>query len=738
MSADGQTVFRVLALDDEPGMLTLYRDILCVEAEEASVLEALFSAPEGAPDPGQDRPQFEVTLCAQAEAAVDRVREALEQGRPFAVALMDVRLAEGPDGIWAAEKVRAMDRDVEIVMVTAYADVTLRELNLRIPPPEKLLFLHKPFRPQELRQLATSLCSKWNTESQLRELNATLTQRVAASTRELNEANEQLRRDIEERAQVMRRLQASEERYRVLFEEDITGNFVAGPDGIIQNCNESFARLFGYASAQEARAFDFRSLESAQGDSGPLLDLARDGRKLRDLELVYRKGSASPVQLIGSLDGVLGPDGGLKEIRGYFHDVTERRKLEEQLRQAQKMEALGTLAGGIAHDFNNILGVIMGYAEIVLTGAAKDPGLERRVREILAAGSRARDLVNQILNFSRQAPQERHSLKLAPLIKEALKLLRSSLPANIAMRTDLRTEDDLVLADPTQVHQILLNLCGNAAHAMRESGGGLDVVLTGASEPGGPPLPAGLGDDRFYLRLTVRDTGHGMPPDVQERIFDPFFTTKKPGEGTGMGLAVVHGIVKRHDGAVTVESEPGKGTAFHVFLPRAQALERPVEAAEPVLLPTKGRILFVDDEKPLVDIGREMLEGFGFEVVARTSSVEALEAFRHRSRDFDLVLSDQSMPNMTGVELAREILRIREDIPIVLCTGFSEGLSLERLRSMGIADCIMKPLLKRQLVECVGRLLRRGGEPKAAKAGKAGKGGGKKPSGRSRRAPRNT
>jgi PAS domain S-box-containing protein len=735
LSADGQTVFRVLALDDEPGMLTLYRDILCVEAEEASVLEALFSASGVAPAAAQERPRFEVTLCAQAQAAVDRAREAREQGSPFAVALMDVRLAEAPDGIWAAEQVRAMDRDVEIVMVTAYADVTLRELNLRIPPPEKLLFLHKPFRPQELRQLAISLCSKWDTERRLRELNATLTQRVAAATHELNAANERLRRDIEERAQVMHRLQASEERYRQLFEEDITGNFLAGPDGVVQDCNQAFARLFGYASPREARGFDCRALESAQGQDGTLLDMVRHGHRLRDLELVFRKGTAAAMQLIGGLDGVFGADGALKEIRGYLHDVTERRRLEEQLRQAQKMEALGTLAGGIAHDFNNILGVMMGYAEIILNGAARDPGLERRVREILAAGSRARDLVNQILNFSRQAPQERHSLKLTPLIKEALKLLRSSLPANIAMRTDLRSEDDLVLADPTQVHQILLNLCTNAAHALREGGGELEVVLADAAEPGGPPLPADLGDGRFYLRLTVRDTGHGMQPEVLERIFDPFFTTKKPGEGTGMGLAVVHGIVKRHDGAVGVESEPGKGTAFHIFLPRAEALERPAAAAEPVLLPTRGRILFVDDEKPLVDIGREMLEGFGFEVVARTSSVEALEAFRHRARDFDLVLTDQSMPNMTGVELAREILRIRQEIPIVLCTGFSEGLSLERLRSMGIADCIMKPLLKRQLVECVGRLLRRGGEGGSATGGR---GGAKKASARSRRAPRNT
>ncbi|WP_324350124.1 MULTISPECIES: response regulator [Desulfovibrio] len=733
MSVDGQTVYRVLALDDEPGMLTLYRDILCVEAEEASVLEALFSRPGETPDAGQDRPRFEVTLCSRAEEAVARAGEAQAEGRPFAVALMDVRLAEGPDGVWAAERLRGMDQNVEIVMVTAYADVTLRELNLRIPPPEKLLFLHKPFRAQELRQLAISLCSKWHTENKLRELNETLLQRVEERTRELNGANEQLRRDIAERAEVMARLRMSEERYRVLFEEDITGNFVAGPDGAILDCNESFAHLFGYASAREARGFDFSSLEFERGDAASLLDLACSGRRLRNLELVYRGRGREPVFLIGSFDGVLGSDGELREIRGYFYDITERRALENQLRLAQKMEALGTLAGGIAHDFNNILGVMMGYAEIVLSRAGNDPGLERRVGEILSAGSRARDLVDQILNFSRQGPQERQSLKLGPLIKEALKLLRSSLPANVAIRTDLRAREDLVLADPTQVHQILLNLCANAAHAMRQGGGILTVALADADEPGGPVPAEGLGDARFFLRLSVSDTGHGMPPEVQERIFDPFFTTKKPGEGTGMGLAVVHGIVKRHDGAVSVTSEPGQGTAFHVFLPRAATLERPEAAEEPVLLPVKGRVLFVDDEKPLVDIGREMLEGFGFEVVARTSSVEALEAFRYRPDDFDLVLSDQTMPNMTGVELAREILRIRPDIPIVLCTGFSEGLSYEHLRSLGIADCIMKPMLKRQLVECVSRLLSRGGEKSGS--------GGKRRGGinvRGRRAPRST
>ena len=294
-------------------------------------------------------------------------------------------------------------------------------------------------------------------------------------------------------------------------------------------------------------------------------------------------------------------------------------------------------------------------------------------------------------------------MMLGPLIKEALKLLRSSVPTSVDIVTNLEVENDKVMVDPTQMHQILLNLCGNASFAMKETGGVLSVSLSDVSPEDEIIPPEDLGKPERFVRLTVSDTGPGIDPEVADRVFDPFFTTKKQGEGTGMGLAMVHGIVKRHDGYLELENKPGQGATFHVFLPKSSAMERPILETQAELVFREGRILFVDDEKPLTDIGKEMLESCGFEVVTRTSSIEALEAFRYRADDFDMVITDQTMPNMTGMEFAREILKIRPNMPIILCTGFSDAISYERMSDIGIGDFIMKPILKQDLVAAIGR-----------------------------------
>ncbi|WP_029894590.1 ATP-binding response regulator [Desulfohalovibrio reitneri] len=693
------TTYRILAVDDEEGFLALYRDILCLEEEETTLLSALQeSSDEAGPAPARQR--FDLTLCRSGEEAVERMREAVDQGEAFVVALVDVRLGSGMDGVETAQRLREMDELLEIVVVTAYNDISLSELNRRIQPPERLLYLQKPFRPQELRQLALSLCTKWQAELQYRDLNSILWETVEDRTAELNGANEQLRRDIAERQRMLEQLARSEERYRLLFEEDITGNFTASPDGRVLECNEAFARAFDFPSAEEAKGFSVLDvpLEGLEGRSLP--GVLREQGSLRGLETSLRRDSGR-VDLIASFNGVFNGAGELVEIRGYFYDITERRELEEQLRLAQKMEALGTLAGGIAHDFNNILGVILGYAEIVLEGAEKGSGLARRVGEIVTAGHRARDLVNQILNFSRQAGQERNPLHVTPLVKEALKLLRSGLSASIDMRTSFRTNDDLVEADPTQLHQILLNLCANAAHAMSEEGGRLEVELAdeelGESER--TDLPAGR-----YLRLTVRDTGHGMEPEVLERIFDPFFTTKKPGEGTGMGLSVVHGVVASHQGGVEVESALGGGTAFHVFLPKAEGVAAPADAESPGIILPPARVMLVDDEAALVDVGLEMLASLGLEGVGCQTGGEALERLRSGER-VDVLLTDQNMPGMTGLQLAEESRRLRPDLPVLLCTGFSETISEEAMRQVGVTDCLMKPLLSAKLAEGLSQVL---------------------------------
>ena len=392
-------------------------------------------------------------------------------------------------------------------------------------------------------------------------------------------------------------------------------------------------------------------------------------------------------------------------------DITKRKQAEKEtetlqmrLQQAQKMEAVGTLAGGIAHDFNNILSAIIGYTEIALDDVKKETLLHSNLKEVFKAGRRAKDLVKQILAFSRQSEQERQRLQVKYLTKEALKLLRSSLPTTIEIRQDIQS-DSVVLADPTQIHQVLMNLCTNAGSAMQEKGGVLDVKLKDVEldtefTSRHPDLKPGL-----YVNLTVSDTGHGMSPKVLERIFDPFFTTKEKGEGTGMGLSVVHGIVKSYGGTITAYSEPGKGSTFNVFLPVTEAKAESEKKKEGTIPKGKERILCIDDEQVLVDLGKQMLESLGYKVTAKTSSVEALKLFKSQPDMFDLIITDMTMPSMTGEELAKEVLAIRPDIRVILCTGFSAKIDKEKAKSIGIRAFVMKPILKQQMAETVREVL---------------------------------
>ncbi|MDT8285325.1 MAG: ATP-binding protein, partial [Thermovirgaceae bacterium] len=386
-------------------------------------------------------------------------------------------------------------------------------------------------------------------------------------------------------------------------------------------------------------------------------------------------------------------------------DITFQKRLESQLQQVQKMEAIGTLAGGIAHDFNNILGAIMGYAEMALLDASEEHKVRYCVDQVLKASYRAKDLVKQILAFSRQSDQEKRPLQITPIVKETLKMLRAFIPATIEIRHRLEADSAIVEADPTHIHQILMNLSTNAQYAMHDKGGILEISLRTVDL--NPDEAAGHADLKpgSYLELSVSDTGDGMDPETRERIFDPYFTTKKKGVGTGMGLAVVHGIVKDHRGAITVQSELGKGTQFDVFFPIA---DKPVKAAGNEFKPLPGgteHILLVDDEEPLVRLVKGMLEKLGYRVSARSSSLEALEAFRAHPDRFDLVITDMTMPNMTGEILAQKLMAVRPSIPVVLCTGYSERVTDTKVKSLGIRELIMKPILIREMAFTLRRIL---------------------------------
>ena len=390
-------------------------------------------------------------------------------------------------------------------------------------------------------------------------------------------------------------------------------------------------------------------------------------------------------------------------------ELNERKKAEEakkdletRLHQAQKMEAIGTLAGGIAHDFNNVLYPIIGFAEMTMDIVPEEGEVRKNLNEILVAAERAKDLVQQILTFSRQQEIKPRPLQIQPLLKEALKLIRSTTPSSISMIQNIDETCGPILADPSQIHQIIMNLCTNAYHAMRQQGGVLEISLAEVQMESGKNERAFQCEPGLYLRLTVRDTGHGIEPKIIDRIFDPYFTTKPPGEGTGMGLAMVHGIVKNYGGEITVFSQPEQGTIFKVFLPRLREKIVETEILEKKTGLGQGeRVLFIDDEDQVIRMVKQMLERLGYEAVVKKDSTEALEEFRRHPDDYDLVITDQTMPNITGLELSKKLLKIRADIPIILCTGFSEIINEEQAQAAGIRKFIMKPITKKALAQII-------------------------------------
>ena len=384
----------------------------------------------------------------------------------------------------------------------------------------------------------------------------------------------------------------------------------------------------------------------------------------------------------------------------------DKKKFESQLIQSQKMEAIGTLSGGIAHDFNNILGSILGYTELSILGVPEGSKLKKNLTEVFKAGKRAKTLIQQILAFSRKQELEQKPLQLKYIVKESLKLLRSTLPTDIEIKEDIAKDVGVVNADPTQMQQVIMNLCTNAGHAMQKEGGVLTVGLANVELDDIAAAQYVNINPGPYLRFSVSDTGDGITPDVKERIFEPYFTTKAPGAGTGLGLSVVHGIVKSHGGTITVYSEQGKGSTFHVYLPLIQeeAIKPEMDEQAPILTGNE-RILFIDDEPTLVEIGTLMLDRLGYKVTTRTSSIEALELFREKPNKFDLVITDMTMPKMTGDKLAQELMKIRPDIPIIICTGYSGRISEEKAIGMGIKALVMKPLMMRDIANTVRKVL---------------------------------
>jgi PAS domain S-box-containing protein len=504
------------------------------------------------------------------------------------------------------------------------------------------------------------------------------------------------------RRQAEQSLRESEERYRDLFEHANDLIYTHDLAGHFTSINRMGEQTTGYTRDEVLRMNLLALVAPEHQALARQLLASHCGGTLSntyELDIVAKSGRRVTLEVSTRLTSRAGHP---LEVQGMARNITERHLLEAQLRQAQKMEAIGTLASGIAHDFNNILAAILGYSELTLAVVPPASRAWQHLQRVLAAGVRAKELVQQILIFSRQTEQARQPLQLAPLVAEALVLLRAALPATIELRQELADNLSTVVADPTQIHQVLLNLCTNAAHAMRDTGGvltvGLDTYESVANMPAGAPcLPPGS-----YVRLTVQDTGHGMPQALLERIFEPFFTTKDVGEGTGLGLAVVHGIIVNHGGTIQVDSAPGHGTTFTVYLPRSDQVTAPA-GLPPEAVPTGHEcILFVDDEDMLARLGQAALERLGYEVVVCTSGREALNTFQAAPERFALVITDHMMPRMTGVDLTHALRRIRPALPIILYTGSRDFITAEKARALGIDAFCMKPLLLPDL----GRLVR--------------------------------
>ncbi|MCK5056063.1 MAG: response regulator [Candidatus Aminicenantes bacterium] len=509
-------------------------------------------------------------------------------------------------------------------------------------------------------------------------------------------------------------LQATEKRYRDLFEGSLDMVFISTKDGKFLDINPIGVDLLGYPSKEEIMAVDI-SKDIYYSPENRAIFLKEIGKKgfVKDYELILKKKEGEKITVLLTASVVADKKGDIGAISGIIRDITEKKKLQQQLEQSQKMEAIGTLAGGIAHDFNNILGVISGYLDLTIDELEKDTTVRQNIEQVIASTNRAKDLVKQILAFSRQDSRELKPLRIGIIIREALKLLRSTLPATIEIRQGIEPDSDIVLAEPTQIHQVIMNLCTNAAFAMRETGGILDVSLREVQLDEESAAAYNHIKPGRYFRLSVGDTGHGIEPALLKRIFDPYFTTKKPGEGTGMGLAVIHGIVKSLSGEITVYSEPGQGATFHVLLPTAEetaeeAIEQETgEQGEDALSGKGERILLVDDEPLLVVVGQRLLELLNYRVTTATNGIEALEIFKSRADQFDLVITDYTMPKMTGLQLSKGLKKIRPGIPIILCTGFSETVTADHIKGLGIQKLLIKPIDRKGMAQAIREALKK-------------------------------
>ena len=644
---------RILIVEDHPGQLDTLLELMKEEG-------------------------YVVVGCSTANEA-----RAQAERNTFGVAVLDLQLPDAT-GIQLLEYLKQKNPDIRVIINTAFATLGSAKEAVNLGA---FAYLEKGGSPVRLLEQVRRAV-----QQQLAQYTKNLETVIGERTTELQEREEQFRQLVEHIQEVFWMVSSDESRlfYVSPIYEAIWG----------RTCESLYQDPSSLWKAVHEK--DQERIQAARRAVGQK-DFHEEFRiMLPDGSLRWVRARTFPIR---------NAKGEVIRIAGVAEDLTEHKRIEEALtkserhfRQSSRMEAIGTLAGGIAHDFNNILTAILGYTELALATVPKHSRTQRNLQEVMTAGHRAKHLVQQILTFSRQPGPGKRSIPLHPIVREALKLLRATIPSTITIQHSIKTEASIV-ADPTQIHQVLINLCTNAEYAMREEGGILHVMLEDVEvteEMARVLLGLEAGP---YVRLTVRDTGTGMTPEVLERMFDPFFTTKPIGEGSGMGLAVVHGLVTSHGGTIVADSKIGKGTKIEVYLPRAQAPVWDLASDRGPIPVGRETILFVDDEETIVRLGQELLTSLGYAVEVETHSPQALATFKQDPHRFDLVITDQTMPSMTGEMLSRELLRIRPDLPIILCTGFSHIMSAEKAKALGIQAYLMKPLAIRDLAPIVRHVL---------------------------------
>lgn len=624
------------------------------------------------------RGEYRILVAGNGPEALEIVRT----GEPEMI-LLDVRMP-GMNGfeVCAALKKRSESHDIPIIFISA---LTNQNDKVRALEAGGVDYITKPFQVQEVR-------ARVRNHLNLRRMQLALTWH-----------NEQLEERVRERTAD---LTASEARFRAISQTASSAIVTIDQRGRVTFWNPMAEKIFQYDRQEMIgspisrivperlrtrhrqamqRVLATGRFEQPPGTVNEVAGLRKDGSEI-DIDMT-----------LSSWNDAEG-----RYVTAFIRDITARKQLEETLRQAQKMEAVGILTGGIAHDFNNILGSILGYTNLALEKAPAGGKLHHCLEQVNIAGLRAKDLVGQLLTFSRQSKQIREPILIALIVKETVKFLRSTLPSNILIETRFSDENLRINGDPTSIHQIIMNLGTNAIDAMAgENEGtlaiGIDATDLSSERAAGLSVPPGP-----HVMLTVADTGVGIPPEVLPKIFDPFFTTKDVGKGTGLGLSAVHGIVQGHEGVISVDSRVGEGTTFTIHLPRLTADVQPAEWNREEPVPKgMGTILFVDDEPSLAELGNEELERIGYRVVSCNDSTEALKRFEAEPDRFDAVITDQAMPRVTGLELARRVLARRPGLPVFLCTGFSPAVTPEMVKRIGIAGLLSKPVSRMTMAKAL-------------------------------------